>query len=430
MYIEKFYLIGKNHLFPICRSLTGNGVKKTLNIIKKNFPKLKVKSINSGSKVFDWKIPSEWNVKDAYVLDKFNKKIIDFKKNNLHLVGYSKPINKKIGKTEFLNHLHTLKKKPYSIPYITSYYKKYWGFCSSHVEKRKFLKKYTIKDKFKVVINSNFRKKGKLRYAEYFLKGKSKQEILISTYVCHPSLANDNLSGIMVSMALINFFMKKKDLKKSLRFIFVPETIGSIAFLNKNLDELKRNIIGGYNLTCIGDEKQHSCMFSKYQNSQSDNALKKAYDKLKIKYKIYSFLERGSDERQYNSPGIDLPISSIFRSKYDKFKEYHTSDDDFKLVTKKGLDGGFKVAKTALEILLDTKIPKANFLCEPQMGKRGLYKNLSQGRITNNIKKMMDFIQYSDGKNSLEEISKIIKLNGKETIYYSELLKKKKIISF
>ena len=382
MLSDKYYSIAKNSLFPICRSITGDGVRKTLQIIKKEFPLLKIHNVKSGTKVFDWKIPPEWNISDGYILDKNNKKIIDFKNNNLHVVGYSTPINKFLLKRNLFKHLHTLPKQQKAIPYVTSYYKKNWGFCISHLKKKKIDKDYKETDTFKVVIKSSFRHKGNLNYGELILKGKSKQEILVSTYICHPSMANNELSGPIVSMSLIKYFSKIKKLDKTLRFIFIPETIGSITYLHKNLKALKKNIIGGYNLTCIGDERQHSCMFTKYNNTNSDKSLEAAYKKLKIKFKKYSFLKRGSNERQYNSPGIDLPIAGIFRTKFGEFPEYHTSLDDFTLVTKKGIRGGFIVAKTAIDILRKKIIPKNKILCEPQMGKRGLYhQRLSQKKI-------------------------------------------------
>lgn len=240
-------------------------------------------------------------------------------------------------------------------------------------------------------------------------------------------MANNELSGPLVSMGLINYF-KKKNLKKSIRFLFLPETIGSIAYLNKNLSIMKKNIIGGYNLSCVGDERMHSCMLSKYKNAPSDYSLINAYKKLKIKnYKIYSFLKRGSDERQYNSPGIDIPISSIFRSKYGSFKEYHTSLDDFNFVTPKGLQGGFNVAKTAINILLDQIIPKNKILCEPHMSKYSLYPTISTKK-KNYSKKYMDFLQYADGKHTIENLSKKIKLKIKKTRTIYELLKKAKLV--
>tara|TARA_B100000795_G_C22804959_1_gene444259 strand:+ start:4279 stop:5565 length:1287 start_codon:yes stop_codon:yes gene_type:complete len=411
--MKKYYNIGKNILFPICRSLTGKGVVKTLKIIQKEFPNLIIKKITSGTKVFDWSVPPEWNVSDAYISDKNNLKIVDFKINNLHLLGYSSSIKKTILKKELFKYLYFLKNQPKAIPYVTSYYEKRWGFCISYNQFKKIKKNYSPKDKFNVVINSNFKKKGNLNYGEVVLPGKSSQEILISTYICHPSMANNELSGPIVSMGLIDYFQKKK-LSKTLRFIFIPETLGSIAYLSKNLINLKNNIIGGYNLTCIGDERKHSCMLTKYQNSPSDEAIIEAYKKLNIKdYKIHSFLKRGSDERQYNSPGVDLPISSIFRTKYGEYPEYHTSLDNFDIVTLKGITGGFKVAKKSIEILLENIYPKYKIICEPQMGKRGLYPTLSTKTEKQLTRSYMDFLQYSDGSNSLKKISNLINLDHK-----------------
>ena len=209
--MEKYYYLAKEKLFPICRSITGSGVRKTLKIIKNQFPNLKIKKIKSGTKVFDWKIPPEWNIKDAYIIDKYKKKIIEFKKNNLHLLGYSMPVNKKITKNDLYKKLYFLKDKPNAIPYVTSYYKKDWGFCLSYNQKKILDKSYLKDDVFQIKINSNFNKKGFLNYGELVIKGKSKQEILISTYICHPSMANNELSGIIVSMSLINYFKKKKN---------------------------------------------------------------------------------------------------------------------------------------------------------------------------------------------------------------------------
>ena len=425
--MKKFYELGKNTLYPICRSITGNGFRRSLRIVKNHFPQFKIKKIKSGTKVFDWNIPEEWNISDAYVIDKNGNKIINFKENNLHLVGYSIPINKYITKKELLKNLYFLKDQPKAIPYITTYYKKRWGFCVSFDQLNKIQKEYSNKDIFKVVINSNFKKKGFLNYGELILKGESKEEILISTYLCHPSMANNELSGPIVSMGLINYFRNLKKLEKTLRFVFIPETIGSISYLSKNLKQLKKNVIAGYNLSCIGDERQYSCMFTKYNNTPSDEAIIEAYKNLKIKkFKVYSFLERGSDERQYNSPGVDLPIASIFRTKYGKYPEYHTSLDDFSLVTLKGITGGFNVAKEAIKILLKNIYPKTNILCEPQMGKRGLYPNLSTKQKKTSSKAFLSFIQYSDGKNSIEKISKLIKLDLKTTkIIYNSLLNHK-----
>ena len=428
MLTNKYYNFGKNILYPICRSLTGAGTKKTLRLIKKNFPKLKIRKVKSKTKVFDWNVPPEWNIQDAFVLDKNNKKIIDFKENNLHLVGYSIPINKYISKKELFKRLHSLPKQPNAIPYVTSYYKKYWGFCISHNKKNELYKKYSNSEKFKIVIKSSLNSSGNLNYGELIIKGETKQEIFISTYICHPSMANNELSGPIVSMSLIDYFNKVKKLKKTLRFIFIPETIGSIVYLSKNLSKLKKKVIGGFNLSCIGDEKNHSCMLSKYENSPSDKAILQAYRKLKIKFIKHSFLERGSDERQYNSPGIDLPISSIFRTKYAKYPEYHTSLDDFSLVTKKGINGGFIVAKEAIKILSKNIIPQNIILCEPNMGKRKLYPTISTKKDKKKTRTYMDFLQYADGRNDLDAISKLIKINNFHIKKIYNKLKKERLV--
>ena len=426
--MKKFYLLGKNILFPICRSLTGNGNRKTLFKIKNLFPDLRIKKVKSGTKAFDWKIPPEWNVTDAFILDKFNKKIIDFKENNLSLLGYSEKKFSYIKKKDLLKKIFFLKKIPNAIPYVASYYKRRWGFSTSYKQVRMIKSKYNNNDFFNVVIKSNKNKNGYLNYGELVIKGKSQKEILISTYICHPSMANDNLSGIIISMALINYYKRKK-LKKTLRFIFIPETIGSIYYISKNLKRLRKNLLGGYNLTCLGDEREYSLMFSKYKDKPSDEAIIEAYKILRIKkYRIHSFLKRGSDERQFNSPGIDLPITSVFRSKYGEYKEYHTSLDNFNLVTLKGLKESFKVVKTAINILLNNIYPKTKILCEPQMGKRGLYPTLSTTKNKGIVDSYMDFLQYSDGKNSLKKISKLIGLNNSKTNQIYRLLLKENLI--
>ena len=427
---NKYYTLAKKELFLLNRSITGNGIKKTLSVIKKQFPKIKIVRIKSGTNVFDWVIPPEWNIFDAYVLDKNKNKIINFKNNNLHIVSYSHKINKFVNKRMLLKHLHSLPRQKNAIPYVTSYYKKYWGFCVQHKKKKVEIKKiYKNNDKFKVVIKSTFKKNGNLAYGELMIPGISKQEILISTYICHPSMANNEMSGPIVSMRLINYFNKIKNLKKTLRFVFIPETIGSIAYLNKNILDLKRRVIGGYNLSCVGDERQHSCMLSKYENTPADDALIEAYKKLNLKYKKYSFLKRGSDERQYNSPGIDLSIASIFRSKYGEYPEYHTSLDNFEtVVTEKGIEESYKLAKTSISILLQKIIPKNKILCEPQMSKRNLYPSISSNSRPKITKSIMDFLQYSDGKNDLNRIAKKINIKIKEAKKINKILLKEKLI--
>jgi len=424
---DKYYDLAKKNFSKIYRSITGIGNYILLKQIKLIHPELKVLYFKSGTKVFDWKIPKEWNIHEAFILDKNGNKVIDFKNNFLHVVGYSKSINKNVTKKDLLKKIFTLKKIPNAIPYVTAYYKKnFYGFCASYYQLAKIKKNYTNQDKFKLYINSRFKNNGKLHYGEIVLKGKSKREILISTYFCHPLMANNEHSGPIVSMALINYFKKIK-LNYTLRFLFIPETIGSIAYIYKNLELIKNNTMCGFNLSCIGDEGGHSYMLSKFENSLSDKALLAAYKKLKISAKKYSFLKRGSDERQYSSPGVNLPVTSIFKTKYGEYKEYHTSLDDFNLVTKKGIYSGFRVAKEAINILNNYIIPKNLIICEPNMGKRGLYPLISTKKksIT---KWYMDYLMYADGTRNIEDIAKVININISTAKKINNFLKKKKLI--
>ena len=428
MNVKKVYNFTKKNIFPLNRSLTGEGNRKTLKLIKKLVPNLKIKSIQSGRKVFDWKVPPEWDIKYAHIKDKFDNKIINFKENNLHLVGYSIPVNKLLNKSQLLKKIYSLPNQPNAIPYVTSFYKKDWGFCTSYNHINQIKKKYKNSDKFKVEIKSSFKEKGVLNYGEIFIEGKSKKEILISTYICHPSMANNELSGPMVAICLINYFKKFKN-EKSIRFIFIPETIGSIAYIKQNYNHLKKYICGGYNLSCIGDNRAHSCMLSKFENSASDEALLETYNQLKIKKKVHSFLKRGSDERQYNSPGVDLPIASIFRTRYGDYPEYHTSLDNFDLVSIKGISGGFKVAKHAIINLQNKIIPTTKIYCEPQLGKRGLYPSISDKKLDMFSRNIVNILMYSNGRDSLNRISKKIKLNYDECIKLYKILLKNKLIS-
>ena len=435
-------------IFPICRSITGNGTLLTLREIKKNYLKnLKIKKIPSRKKVFDWRIPDEWNIKYAYVIDKNSKKIIDFKINNLHVINYSEPQNKIINKKQLLAKLNFINDYPDAIPYVTSYYKKNWGFCVTKNQYDKIKKNYKDSDKFRVKISSSFKKNGNLHYGELLIPGKSKKEILLSTYVCHPSMANNELSGPLLSIALVKYFKNKKKLAKSLRFIFIPETIGSISYINTNFSKIK-NILFGFILTCVGDNKKFSMLTTKYNDTIIDKLCSDAYKKLGFKVKKYSFLERGSDERQFSSPGVDLPMISMMRSKYNTYKEYHTSKDNFDFMNAEGLKKSFKIHKYVLNKLLKMNekkiylgkiksyVPKKNNpisikTCEPNLGKRGLYHLVgtpTNQTLETSVANILDFLQYSDGSNQIKQIGKYINLNFKKTneLYY--FLKKKNII--
>tara|TARA_Y100000590_G_C15703337_1_gene1007619 strand:- start:274 stop:1572 length:1299 start_codon:yes stop_codon:yes gene_type:complete len=414
-------------LWPINRSITGNGVRKTLDILKKKCSEMKIYEVASGTKVFDWTIPNEWNVKEAKILGPGGKKILDFYDNNLHLVGYSTPINKKMSLKELNKHLFSLKEKPKAIPYVTSYYKKNWGFCLSH-NNRKKLKS----GKYKVLINSEL-KKGSLTYGEIFLPGKSKKEIFLSTYICHPSLANNELSGPTVSIFIANWIKSLKDRKFSYRIIFIPETIGSITYLSKNLKKMKRNMYAGFNITCVGDERMYSYLPSRNGDTIADHTAKHILKWTDKNYKKYTWLDRGSDERQYCSPGIDLPVATIMRSKGGEYPEYHTSLDNLKnVVTPKGLNGSFNLIKKIIESFEFNCYPKNLHLCEPQLSKRNLYPSTSnwskKENYTYELRLMKDLISFSDGKTSLLNIAENCKVPIWDFYSIIRKLEKNKII--
>ena len=409
-------------LFPINRSITGEGNRKTLDILKKKFKRLKLKEYLSGTKVFDWTIPPEWNVHDAYVLYK-NKKIIDFKKNNLHLVGYSKPFNKKITKQELFKHLYTDLNNKNAIPYITSYYKKNWGFCVSENSKKKIRG-----NKFKVVIDSSFNQKGSLTIGEAIIAGKSKKEILISCNICHPSMANNELSGPTLLAFLGDHISKRKNFY-TYRILFLPETIGTITYLSSNLKKIKSNFVAGFHLTCIGDDGKFSMVKTKYGNSYSDEIALKILKRKKGK--IYSFLDCGSDERQYNYPGINLPVVTLCRSKFGEFKEYHSSMDNLNLISPKSLQISYDFLVNLFNELEknnnDFKIYSTT-KCEPFMSKRGLYRTISRKNDWSKIiKNMFNILYYGDG-NRVSELSNILKIKKEIIIKIAKKLEKYKLV--
>lgn len=412
-------------LFPICRSITGKGIYNSLKILKNHNKKIKIKYFKTEKKVFDWKIPSEWNIKKAYVKDSKGKKIIDFNQNNLHIVSYSKYIKKKIKKNELLKKIYFLKNQPTAIPYITSYYKRDWGFCCN-------LKTYNrIKNNkskiFDILIDSSFKKNGKMHYGELLLKGTSKKEIILSTYLCHPSMANNELSGPVVLSNLIKYFANKK-LNYSMRFLILPETIGSIAYLSKNLKKLKENFYAGYVLTCLGDKGKMSFLKSINENSISNKLAINYFKKNKTKVKYYEFVHRGSDERQYNSPKIDLDMASLMRTKYGKYKEYHTSLDNLKFIK---LNKIKQSTNTIIKILKSIQMnitPEIATFCEPHLSKYGLYPTLSRKNMSKEFNNILNFLAYANGKRNLHELSQLLKIPYYRILKFYKLLKKKNII--
>ena len=401
-------------LFPICRSITGDGVRETLRIISDIIP-LTIQEVPTGTAAFDWAVPKEWNIRDAYIADENGNKIVDFRKNNLHVVGYSVPVDKWITLPELQEHLYSLPEQPNAIPYVTSYYKERWGFCISHDERAK------LKDgKYHVYINSTL-EEGSLPYGECLLKGETEQEVFLSTYVCHPSMANNEMSGPVVT-AFIAKWLLSLPRKYTYRIIFIPETIGSITYLSRNLDTMKKNVLAGFNISCVGDDRAYSYVASRYENTLADKVASNVLSLKHPKFIKYSFLDRGSDERQYCSPGVDLPLVTLSRSKYGEYPEYHTSLDNLDIVTPEGLLGGYELIQDCINIIENNRVFRVNCYGEPQLGKRGLYPNLSTKNSGASVETMMDFIAYADGNNDLLQISNIIRKPVREIVPIAEKL--------
>lgn len=386
-------------LFPICRSITGDGVRKTLRIIQREIPELKIFEVPTGTKVFDWIVPKEWNIKGGYIETLEGKKVIDFADTNLHVMGYSLPIDKIVSREELLEMCYTIPEQPDYIPYVTSYYKERSGFCLSEKQKQAL-----TEDTYHVVIDSTL-ENGSLTYGELLIPGNSKDEIFLSTYVCHPSMANNELSGPAVAVELAKYILANKDRRYSYRIIFIPETIGSITYLSKNLDYMQKHVIAGYNISCVGDNRTYSYVESPYADTLADRVAQNVLNFHYPEYKRYSFLHRGSDERQYCSPLVHLPLCAICRSKYEEYPEYHTSADNLNLVSPNGLYGAFEVYRKCIDLLESNYMYIVTTPCEPQLGKRGLYPTLSRRGSINETRSMTAFIAYADGKHDLVDIS-------------------------
>ena len=333
--ITMFHLAER--LFPLCRSITGNGFRKSLEIIREILPEIVVHEVPSGTQVFDWIVPKEWNIRGGWIRKKSGETVVDFNDSNLHVVGYSVPVHKTVSREELLEHVYTIPDQPEWIPYVTSYYKERWGFCMTEKQKQTL-----TDDEYEVLIDSTL-SDGSLTYGELVLQGETQDEILISTYLCHPSMANNELSGPCVQTELVKYLKSLPKRRYTYRFIWNPETIGSITYLSQNWESLQQHVKAAFVLSCVGDDRTYSMVCSKYADTLADRVLENVLKYHYPAYKRYSFLERGSDERQYGSAGIDLPVCGFCRSKYQEYPEYHTSADDMSLISPEGLAGAYEV---------------------------------------------------------------------------------------
>lgn len=404
------------------RSITGTGIENTLSYFEKINPEFKRIKYKSGTKVFDWKIPKVWKINKAYIEHESGKKYCDIRSSNLHIINYSSKINKIMSKKELLKKLYSLKNYPSAIPYITSYYKKSWGFCISENQKQKL-----PSGKYRAFIDSSF-SDGYLNLSHALLKGKQKQEVFFSSYVCHPSMANNELSGPAVINGLVKYIKKIKNLKYTYRFVMLPETIGSISYLSKYHKIMSKNVICGFNLSCLGDNRAYSYINTPEENTLADYAIESALIGKK-NVKRYSFKYRGSDERQYCSQNINLPVITYCRSKFGEYREYHTNKDNLSIISEKNLKQSLNVLIEIINVFENYLFPKTTIKCEPFYTKYNLYNTLSFKQNISNMA-FRDIITYSNGKNSLFYISKKIGLSLSKTMSICMVLKKKGLIFF
>ena len=390
---EEIYSLIKE-LFPICRSITGNGVRQTLRIIDRHIP-LNISEVPSGTQVFDWTVPKEWNIRDAWIKDSNGIKIVDFQESNLHVVNYSIPIKAKMPLAKLRPHLFSLPDHPAWILYKTTYYQESWGFCLSHNQLCSL-----TEDDYEVCIDSTLAD-GHLTYAEFLIPGESKDEILISTHICHPSLANDNLSGVCTAVFLAKHLAVQR-LKFSYRFLFIPGTIGAITWLGRNQGTVER-IKHGLVLTGVGDRGGFTYKKSRRGNAEIDRTASHVLRQSADNYFIEEFSPYGYDERQYCSPGFDLPVGRFSRTPYGKYPEYHTSGDNLDFIRVESLSESFAALINMLEVLEGNRF-YVNLVphCEPQLGKRGLYDRVGSKQLA-----MLWVLNLSDGHHSLLDIAEM-----------------------
>lgn len=385
-------------LYPICRSITGDGVRESLRILKQYIP-LEIHEIPTGTQVYDWTVPKEWNITDAYIKDPNGNIVIDYKQSNLHIVSYSIPIQKKVPLIELKQHLYSIPEHPDWIPYRTSYYNENWGFCL-----RQDLLDSLTDGEYEVYIDSRL-ENGSLTYGEYLIQGESSDEILISCHCCHPSLCNDNLSGMALSTFLANS-LAQRPLRFSYRFVFIPATIGSITWLSVNRENVTR-IKHGLVVAGVGDPGNLTYKKTRQGNAEIDQIVSYVLSRKADKYNIIDFIPYGYDERQYCSPGINLPVGSLTRTPFDQYPEYHTSADNLEFVQPASLADSFNTYLAVIDILeKNKKYLNTNPMCEPQLGKRGLYRAFGGWKEKNEYEMAMFWIlNNSDGSNKLLDIS-------------------------
>jgi aminopeptidase-like protein len=384
-------------LYPICRSITGDGIRQTLAMIGNRIP-LQVSEVATGTAVFDWTVPKEWNIRDAYIKDAGGRRVVDFQQNSLHVLNYSTPIHEVLPLNQLKEHLFTLPEYPDWIPYRTSYYKEQWGLCLTHNQLS------DLRDEtYEVFIDSTLQD-GQLTYGECFLPGQLKEEVLISTHACHPSLANDNLSGLAVATHLAQL-MAERDRRYSYRFLFIPGTIGAITWLARNQDKV--NLVRhGLVLTGVGDRGGFHYKKSRRGDAEIDRATAHVLRHCGEPSEVLEFSPYGYDERQYCSPGFNLPVGCLMRSVWGTFPEYHTSADNLDFIQPISLAKSLDTCMAIVNVLENNRrYINQNPYCEPQLGKRNLYRSMGGESIGQEINARLWLLNLSDGEHSLLDIA-------------------------
>lgn len=384
-------------LYPICRSITGDGIRRTLSIIQTRIP-LQISDVRSGTPVFDWIVPKEWNIRDAYIKGPNGDKIVDFQQSNLHVLNYSVPVHKIMQLSELRSHLFSLPEHPDWIPYRTSYYEENWGFCLSHTRMQAL-----EEGDYEVRIDSTL-EDGNLTYGECYLPGRSRDEVLFSCHACHPSLANDNLSGLSVATMLAQL-LSQHDLRYSYRFLFIPGTIGAITWLSQNREAAAR-VRHGLVLTCLGDSGGFHYKKSRLGDAVIDRAVNHALQHCGEPSEVLEFSPYGYDERQYCSPGFNLPVGCLMRSVWGTFPEYHTSADNLDFIRPAQLAGSLRLCATIVQIIeTNAYYCNRNPYCEPQLGRRKLYRSTGGEDVGTEISARLWVLNFSDGHHSLLDIA-------------------------
>jgi aminopeptidase-like protein len=417
---EKIYQTACD-LFPICRSITGDGVRQTLSMLARLGPNMKISEISSGEKAFDWTVPDEWNIRDAYIKDPLGRKIIDFRENNLHVLNYSVPVHAKMSLAKLRPHLYTIPEQPELVPYRTSYYARTWGFCLSHHQMSNL-----EEGEYEVLIESTLQP-GSMTYGEILLNGAVEDEVMIYTHICHPSLANDNLSGMALTAHMANYLAGKR-LRHSYRFIFAPGTIGSIAWLARN-EGLAQRIKCGLVVCLVGDGGEITYKKSRDGDASIDRIARYVLDSRGESCRLREFEPYGYDERQFCSPGFNLPVGRLTRTPNGEYPEYHTSADNLDFISPDKLADSFRVLAEIIEVIEnDVVFVSKNPKCEPQLGKRGLYRKTGGRNIGGLEHAMLWVLNQSDGRNSLLDIALRSGIPVKEIVQAADLLKQSELL--